>query len=112
MKIIISICVATLVTICATAQEKKPCGAVKGAQCMICADHYPALAKAQRLEGKVICRVRLDEAGKVHAVQVIKPYNPILDEKAVEILSKRQLTFAPERATQELDVTVSFKLGH
>ncbi|MFQ3599328.1 MAG: TonB family protein [Chloroherpetonaceae bacterium] len=112
MKNIISICVATLVAMCATAQEKKPCESVRGVFCGVCADDYPALAKAQRLEGNVVCRVRLDEAGKVRAVKVLKPYNPILDEKAVEILSKRQLVFEPKRASQEVDVAVSFKLGH
>ncbi len=112
MKSIISICVATLVAICATAQEKKPCKAERGAVCAVCEDDYPALAKAQRLEGKVVCRAIIDEKGQVQYAEVVKPYNPILDEKALEIVSTNKMPIRSRSKSPEVIVSVSFKLSH
>lgn len=112
MKIIISVCVAMLVVFGATAQEKKACKAKCLAAYSVCQDDYPGLAKAQRLEGKVVCRVLVDAVGKVRYAEVVKPYNPILDEKAVEILSRSGIEFQTAKSSPEIMVTVAFKLGH
>ncbi len=112
MKKIISFCLAMLVAFGSTAQERREGKAKCVAAYSVCQNEYPALAKAQRLEGKVVCRVLVDSFGKVHFAEVVKPYNPILDEKALEILSKPEMQFEKTNSSPEIIVAVSFKLTH
>lgn len=112
MKNIIAVLAASLLAIGAKAQEAKQSFTEQMYVSSICADDYPALAKAQRLEGKVICRVIFDRDGKVRFAEVLKPYNPILDKKALEIALQKSTAFSSKRASPEVILAVSFKLGH
>ncbi len=54
---------------------------------------YPAKAKQQKIEGKVILRLYIDSTGKLELVKVMKPVNIILVKASVHSLST--LAFNP-----------------
>lgn len=70
---------------------------------------YPVLARLARLEGKSICKVHLDEDGRVINAELLENGNPILDKEALRVLMS-DTDFKAECAQKEVVVSVVFKL--
>ncbi len=71
--------------------------------------NYPVLARLARLEGKSLCKVQLDENGRVVNAELLENGNPILDQEALRVL-KSETEFKTECAKKEVVVSVVFKL--
>ncbi len=71
--------------------------------------NYPALARLAKIEGKVLCKVQLDEEGHVLKAELLKKGNPILDEEALRVL-KSETEFKAECPQKEVVVSVVFRL--
>lgn len=47
---------------------------------------YPEVARARKVEGRVVVRFSIDEYGNILRVQVIKSIHPLLDSEAVRLV--------------------------
>lgn len=71
---------------------------------------YPAEAREQGLEAKVLLAIEVDATGAVTNVEVLRPAGHGFDEAAVE--AARQLRFSPaEDATGPVPVVIEFEYG-
>ncbi len=71
--------------------------------------NYPELARLARLEGKSLCKVHLDDSGRVVNAELLEEGNPILDKEALRVLMS-EAEFKPGCAKKEVVVSVIFKL--
>ena len=74
---------------------------------------YPEKAKKERLEGKVLLKVEINEKGEVENVYVEKGVNKLLDEAAVKAVKATK--FIPgekngKKVKAEVTIPVKFKL--
>ena len=74
---------------------------------------YPAIARENGLEGRVVLMVYLSKTGKVDKIEVMKSDNKIFNDEAIAAVKRTQFTAAVQNdlaITYRLPVTVEFKL--
>ena len=76
---------------------------------------YPAEAKKNKTEGKVVVRFIVDDAGKISSVSIIKGLSKVCDAEAIRLV-KNMPAWIPARDKNNeivetyISVTVEFKL--
>lgn len=74
---------------------------------------YPAEAKEQNIEGKVIVKVFLDEKGEVANTEILKSDNKLLEQSAIDAIEKTKFTpgmAKGENVKTQIVIPIVFKL--